>query len=208
MGTAYAPDEVEKIAKIASENALTLIHDITYRDFSLDHCLATNFYKENTVLAYSFSKTMGFAGMRLGALIAPKKMMDNFRPFDTNVLSANAVAQAGAKKALEIKSKWLPDMLDTANANQEVIKKAVDKVEGAFIPVFPSRTNMLVIDISGTGKKPDWIQEQMLKRHGVFVRGGGYVSKGFGERFLRVSFTVPREGAQRFYHGFLDVMKS
>ena len=128
------------------------------------------------------------------------------KPFDTNVLSANMVAQAGAKAALEHKDEWQKEMLDRAMENQTRIKEIVDEVDGTFIPVFPSRTNMLVIDISKTGLDPETVQRMMLREHDVFVRSGGYVSKRYGNRFIRVSFTVKDDGIERFSKAFLKTM--
>ncbi len=206
LGTAYEPSEVEVIAKFCRDNDLLLMHDITYRDFSPNHVLASKWYPEGTVYAYSFSKTCGFAGMRLGALVAPKKLMEKMRPYNTNPLSGNIIAQVGAKKALETKREWLPEMLAQSMKNQNVVKEAVDEVEGAFIPVFPSRTNMLIIDISKTGLNPLVVQDRLLSEHDVFIRSGTYVSKRYGENFIRISFTVPPKGIKRFKDAFLDIM--
>jgi histidinol-phosphate/aromatic aminotransferase/cobyric acid decarboxylase-like protein len=90
--------------------------------------------------------------------------------------------------------------------NQEIIKGAVEKVNGTFIPVFPSYANMLVVDVGNTGVDPDKVQEKMLYEHKVFVRSGKYVSKAYGSRFIRVSFTVPEDGAQKFAKAFVQVM--
>ncbi len=203
VGTAYTRGEVKEICEIAREHDLYIIDDITYRDFSPDHTLTSEFYPEKSIIVYSFSKTSAFAGMRIGALIAPKELMEKMRPYNTNVLSVNILAQRGALASLETKGEWLDRMLKTAMRSQEIVKEAVDEEGGAFIPVFPSRTNMLIIDISALGIDGDELEHRMLYGDGVFIRGGSYLSPRFGKNFIRVSFTVPNDGAERFKESFV-----
>lgn len=198
LGTSYTEEEVKAVSQIAEDNDLLLIHDITYRDFAYDHTLASNFVPERTIFACSFSKNVGFAGMRLGALVMPEEYSDILHKYRTNVLSANVIAQVGAKKALETKDEWLPQMLERSRENQEIIKDAVEMIPDIHLPVFPSSTNMFVIDVEKTGLDPQRIQEKLLYEHDVFVRGGNYLSKTAGDKFIRVSFTVPEEGARKF----------
>ena len=86
---------------------------------------------------------------------------------------------------------------NTTRSNQEIIKKAVDQVERAFLPVFPSNGNMLAIDIYNTDVSPLDISEYLLDRK-VFTREGSYTSKDFGHRYLRVSFSIPPEDVKYF----------
>ena len=206
LGTTYAKDEVRALCEIASDNKLTVIDDLTYRDFNPGHVPAYEFLPDSTVVGYSFSKSCGMAGMRLGALVAPEPLMEKLKFYNTNVLSANVLAQRAALAALKTKSEWLDGMRKTVQRNQEIIKSAVDNVNGTFIPVYPSSANMLVVDVGNTGVDPDKIQEKMLYEHQVFIRSGKYVSKAHGERFIRVSFTVPEEGVLKFAKAFVQVM--
>ncbi len=198
LGTSYDDDEIKAICDIAEDEDLWVIDDITYRDFAYDHTLTTEFIPERTFIVYSFSKNCGFAGMRLGSLIMPKEESELIHKYRTNVLSANVLAQVGAKTALETKDEWLDEMLDQSRKNQRLIKECVEEIEDVFLPVYPSNTNMFAIDIGGTGISPEELQEKLLYEHDVFVRSGTYVSKSSGEDFIRVSFTVPEEGIKRF----------
>ena len=205
LGTAYTKDDVKAISQIAEDHDLIIIDDVTYRDFSepfptYDHA------PQRTIASYTFSKQCGLAGMRIGALAAPKPLMDRMMPFNTNVLSVNILAQRAAMAAMETIGTWLPDLRSQLLTNQEIIKAAVGQVDGCSLPVYPSSTNMFVIDISKTGVDPDELQNRMLFDHKVFVRSGNYVSKAFGESFVRVSFSVPQPGAERFAQVFPEVM--
>lgn len=206
LGTHYSRDEVKAFSEVCEDHDLFLIDDITYRDFSESHTLTNEFFSEKTIITYSFSKNCGFAGMRIGALIAPKDIMKELLPYNTNVLSVNIIAQRAALAALQTKNQWMDKVVSISRKNQEHIKNCVEAIEGAFLPVFPSHTNMFVIDISETEINPDTVEERMLYDHHVFVRGGNYLSKRFGNRFVRTSFSIPEKQCLKFCEVFPKVI--
>jgi aspartate/methionine/tyrosine aminotransferase len=206
LGTPYSKDEVKTFCEICEDHNLIMIDDITYRDFSEDHTLTSDFIPERTIITYSFSKNCGFAGMRIGALIAPKDIMKKLKPFNTNVLSVNIIAQRAALAALRTKEKWMKNVLSISRKNQKHIKDCVDEIEGVFLPVYPSHTNMFVIDISQTKIDPDEVEKKMLFEHNVFVRGGNYLSRRFGPNFVRTSFSIPEKDCMRFCSAFPKVI--
>lgn len=207
LGTGYTKGEVKALCDLAVDHNLIIFDDITYRDFAEEHHLTTEFAPDNTLIAYSVSKNCGLAGLRVGALVAPQKLMDVAAPFNTNDLSINILAQYAALAALKTKKKWIGGVVAQARKNQKIIKEAVDSIDGAFLPVYPSQANMFVIDVSATGVKTEPIQDKLLYEHNIFVRAGEYVSKQFGSKFIRASFTVPEEGVRRFAEALPKVMK-
>ena len=206
LGTGYSKADIKAICDLAVDHNIIIFNDITYRDFSEEHHLTTEFAPDNTIIAYSVSKNCGLAGMRCGALVAPQKLMDVAAPFNTNDLSINILAQYAALAALKSKKNWIPKVVAQSRKNQKIIKEAVDKIDGAFLPVYPSQANMFVIDISGTGLKTEPIQDKLLYEHNIFVRAGEYVSKQFGSKFIRASFTVPEAGVRKFAEALPKVM--
>ncbi|MGQ0534540.1 MAG: pyridoxal phosphate-dependent aminotransferase [Methanobacteriota archaeon] len=206
MGTGYPHDALKGIVEVARDAGAVLVHDVTYRDFAREHTPAHTIDAERVVYAYSFSKSAGLAGLRIGALVAPHEVMAKVLPFNTNVLSVNVLAQVAAKAALETKREWLPSVVKTCRDNQAMIRDAVRKTEGARLPVYPSDANVFVIDVSGTGVAPEAIQKALLFDHKVFVRSGNYVSPKFGDRFVRVSFSVPPTECRRFCDAFPRVV--
>ncbi len=207
LGSGYTRSQVRGLAEIARDHGLWLLDDITYRDFNPDHVLASDFYPEKTLLSYSFSKAPGLAGMRVGAILAPPDALKQIRRFDTNVLGVNVVAQRAALAALETKKEWLPEIRQACRKNQERIKAAVARVDGAFLPVYPSKANMFVIDLSATRVNPEVVEERLLHDHLVHTRAGSYLSKKHGGKFLRVSFTVPETDCARFCDAFPQVIE-
>ena len=87
-----------------------------------------------------------------------------------------------------------------------MIKKAVDQIDGAELPVYPSAASMMVIDISKHNANPQDIQDKLLYDYDIFVRAGNYVSARFGDKFIRVSFSIPTPEVERFVEVFPKVM--
>lgn len=208
LGTDYRRDEVRAFSEIAQDHDLWLVDDITYRDFSDDHTLSAEFYPEKSLTVYSFSKNCGLAGMRIGALVAPPAAMNDIVKFDTNVLSVNILAQKAALASLKTKDRWIGNVIKICRNNQERIKSAVDKIDGAFLPVYPSYTNMFVIDVSELGIDPDKFETKILYDHNIFVRSGNYVSKKYGPNFVRVSFSVPEDQCEKFVEALGPTIES
>ncbi len=206
LGSTYPEEEKRAICEIADDYNLWLIDDITYRDFAPNHALAANILPEKTITAYSVSKNCGLAGMRVGSLVGPKDFIGKIRGTMVSDLGINVVGQRAAIAALETKPEWLPGLLETARKNQEIIKNTVDQIDGVSLPVYPSAASMMIIDISEHNANPQEVQDKLLYEHNIFVRAGNYVSTRFGERFIRVSFSIPTKEVERFSEAFPKVM--
>jgi aspartate/methionine/tyrosine aminotransferase len=66
---------------------------------------------------------------------------------------------------------------------------------------------MMVIDIAECGVSPQAVQDALLYNHQVFVRAGNYVSERFGDRFVRISFSLPTPEVEQFAEHFPRVME-
>lgn len=201
LGTAYTEEEIKEFAEIAIENDIYLIHDITYRDFSEKHFLAAKYAPDNTITIYSFSKVFGMAGLRIGAIISSKEIIKSIKPLLINDLGTNAVAQAGAIAALKSKTDWIENITNQTRKNQEIINETVNQINGVFLPVYPSDANMMAIDISGTGITPDELTNHLLKKD-IFIRQGTYTSYDYGDRYVRISYSIPEEQVRTFAKEF------
>ncbi|MFQ5920376.1 MAG: pyridoxal phosphate-dependent aminotransferase [Thermoplasmata archaeon] len=207
LGITYTADELRGLAEVAADHDLLLLHDVTYRDFNAGQHLATTWYPDRTLLFYSFSKGPGLAGMRIGGVVGPSALIREVKAYDTNVLGVNVLAQRAGLAALGGKEDWLPRLRDTCRANQEIIRRAVEKTDGAHLPVFPSRSNSFVVDLQDTGIDPHRLEKRMLLDHLVHVRAGDYLSNRFGSEFIRVSFSVPTAECERFPAAFLETVE-
>ncbi len=208
LGSGYPREEVRAIAELAHDHHLTLINDVTYRDFSEGHTLAAPFAPEETVTVWSVSKNCGLAGLRLGGFSARPALAKTIARFNTNDLGVNILAQVAARAALRSKPEWIDAVVRTTRANGQRVQEIGRSVPGVTAPVSPSRANMTILDIAATGLTPEAVQEELLRQHGVFIRAGSYLSPAHGSRFVRVSFSNPPEQIARFAEAFPAAMRA
>jgi len=208
LGSGYPREEVRAIAELAQDHHLTLVNDVTYRDYSEGHALAAQFAPEETVTVWSVSKNCGLAGLRLGGFSARPDLAQRISRFNTNDLGVNILAQVAARAALRTKRSWIDDVVRTTRANGRRVHDVGRSVPGVTAPVAPSRANMTILDIADTGVAPEQLQEELLLRHGVFVRAGSYLSPGHGSRFVRVSFSNPASDIDRFARAWPEAMRA
>jgi len=207
LGITYSKREVKAFCEIAQDAGIYLLNDITYHDMATRHTLAANFYPEGTVTIYSFSKNCGLAGLRLGAHIATNELIQQIAHYKINDLGTSIVSQVAGIAALRTKHEWLPGIVDTIKSNQAIIKDAVTKIKGVFLPVYPSQGSMFVIDISATGKTSESVVDEMLKR-GFFIRAASYTTRRYAESYVRTSFAIPKPQVEQFAVEFPHVFES
>ena len=204
LGVTYTAKDIKAFCEIAQDAGVYLLNDVTYRDVAKLHTLAADFYPEGTITIYSFSKNCGLAGLRLGAHIATNELLERIARYKINDLGTSIVSQIAGIEALKTKISWLPTVVEAIMANQAIIKDAVDKIRGAYLPVYPSQGSMFVIDISGTGETPETIADTMLKR-GFFIRAAEYTTRRFVDKYVRVSFAIPKAQVERFAIEFSSI---
>ena len=155
LGCCCTAEEIEEIAEIARSVDAYLIHDCTYRDFAHDHHLAARHYPERTITVWSFSKWLGFAGLRIGSLTADPGVIEQLAKAPPNNLGSNIVAQRGAIAGLKAKAEWFPEVLATTRHNLKLVEQTVDTIDGLRVPVSPSNGNFLVIECVDAGVRPE-----------------------------------------------------
>lgn len=190
LGITYTADEIGAFAAIARDVGAILIHDSTYRDFAQGHTPASLIYPEGAVTVVSFSKWLGLAGMRIGALVAYPDLMDRIAPLSTAPLGANVVAQAAALAGLSVKAEWMAEVQRIQRHNQDLIKQAVDRLPGFSMPVYPSHGNFVVVECIEAGIRPEALVAE-FQTAGIMIRQGAYHTPRFGDRFIKVSTSVP-----------------
>ncbi|PSJ54180.1 pyridoxal phosphate-dependent aminotransferase [Kumtagia ephedrae] len=199
LGIRYERAEIEAFADIARSVGALMIHDCTYRDFADGHTPVLQVAPEGTVVSLSFSKWLGLAGMRIGALVAEPTLVDEFSAASTSVLGASVVAQRAAMAGLSVKAEWMQEVRRLDRANKEIVIEAA-RAAGLSVPIPVSHGNFLVIETAATGVFPEAIVEA-ARRDGVMIRQGRYHTAAFGDRFIKVSTSVPAAWAERFREG-------
>lgn len=197
LGVGYSAEDIEAFAAIARSVGAILIHDSTYRDFADAHTPATRVYPEGAVTVVSFSKWLGFAGLRLGAFVAMPELMEKIAAVSDAPLGCSMLAQAGALAGLSVKAEWMAAIGPRQRANQAMIAEAVDKLPGFSMPVPDSQGNFVVVECIEAGIRPEALVAE-LGAHDVMIRQGAYHTPRFGHRFVKVSTTVPEAWVRDF----------
>jgi aspartate/methionine/tyrosine aminotransferase len=197
LGSSCSAEEIQAIADIAKASRSILIHDCTYRDFAYNHTLAARFFPEQTLTVYSFSKWLGLAGLRVGALVGHPDLIEKLAAAPPNNLGSSIVSQRAAMAGLAIKKEWFPSVLTAGRENQKLIKDAVDAIPGLVMPVYPSNGNFVVIECTKAGVSPEALCAAFSK-HNILIRQGSYHTPVFGDRFIKVSISVPRKWVEEF----------
>jgi len=190
LGSACTRAEIEAIAAIARQAGAWLVHDCTYRHFAHEHHLAGAIYPERTVTIYSFSKWLGLAGLRVGAVVASSDVVEQLASAPPNNLGSSLLSQRAALAGLKIKKEWFPQVLALTRDNQAMIQAAVARIPGFSIPVYPSNGNFVVLEC-GNGVRPEALVSAYGER-GIMIRQGSYHTPTFGDRFVKISTSVPR----------------
>jgi aspartate/methionine/tyrosine aminotransferase len=197
LGVACTEAEIAEIAAIARRAGATLVHDCTYRHFAHAHHLAAHHYPERTVTIYSFSKWLGLAGLRVGAIIADPDIVEQLAAAPPNNLGSSMLAQRAALAGLAIKDEWFPGALALTRSNQAMIFEALKTIPGLSMPVYPSNGNFIVIECSESGVRPEALVAAYAER-GIMIRQGAYHTPNFGDRFVKVSTSVPASWVEEF----------
>ncbi len=197
LGSSYGRDELEAIVDVARAHGAIIVHDCTYRHFADAPTLVAALYPEATLTTYSFSKWLGLAGLRLGAVVGRPDLLGRLTSTPSNPLGASIQAQRAAIAGLKVKDPWLRRLRQVNRRNQQTVTQAVTRSPVGRVLVDPSQGNFLAVDVSGQGWTADGVCAFLLERD-VFIRSGTYQSPAFGERFVKVSTSVPAGWADRF----------
>jgi histidinol-phosphate/aromatic aminotransferase/cobyric acid decarboxylase-like protein len=197
LGSACTAAEIDAIVEAIRPSRAVLIHDCTYRHFAYNHTLAATRFPERTLTVYSFSKWLGLAGLRIGAIVAAPALAERLTAAQPNVLGSNILSQRAAIAGLGIKAEWFPGVLANQRANQKLIKDAVDRLDNVRMPVFPSNGNFVVIECDAAGVRPEALTACYQER-GIMIRQGAYHTPNFGHRFVKVSTSVPSAWVEEF----------
>ncbi len=197
LGSCYDQEEIKQIAEIARKHDAFVVHDCTYRDFAFNHFLIRDLYPEKTITTYSFSKWLGIAGLRTGAVIADDPLFTHLVEDQPNILGSNILGQLAAIAAFKVKDEWIETVNAVQRSNQEKIKGCIDTLGGLHPVVYPSNGNFLAVDCKESGISANVFADELLQRK-VFVRTSDYHSDNLKDVFLKISTTVPEEWVHTF----------
>lgn len=185
-GTYVTRPEMERFfERLGGRDDVLLVFDEAYNEFARaeDYASAMDYVGKvsNLVVLRTFSKAYGLAGFRVGALIAPKEVVEIYnrvrKPFNVNDL-----AQAAAAAAVE-DADFIRDSQKITWEGLDYFAKELDRLGLAHLP---SQGNFVLFD---TGRDALKVYEALLKR-GIIMRP--VVNYGLPHH-LRLSVGRPEE---------------
>lgn len=216
-GAAVSAEQLRGLVDFASANNSILVYDSAYSRFISEKSLPKSIYeiegaKEVAIEISSFSKPIGFTGVRLGWTIVPNELkFDDGTPVNkdwnrimtTLFNGASNIAQHGALNALdETGMKEMRGTISYYLGNAKLIRASMQKLKyevygGIHAPY-------LWVKIPG---KTSWeaFEEFLARAHVVTVPGTGFGPSGEG--FLRLSSLGHREDVKEAVQRIGRMMK-
>jgi histidinol-phosphate aminotransferase len=124
-------------------------------------------------------------------------LFEEFAQTSTSVLGASVIAQRAAQAGLSVKADWMKNVRGIDRANKAMIREAASSIEGLKLPIYPSHGNFLVLETVEAGIRPEALVE-CYRRQGIMIRQGTYHTQRFGDRFVKVSTSVPSPWVEKF----------
>lgn len=146
----------------------------------------------NVIIARTFSKLYGFAGLRVGYLVAQPEMISTLKPYTKGARSISATSAKAALAAFQ-DTEFLSEALAKTKASREFLYSVL---KGKGYDYIPSSTNFVLFPIRMDGKQ---FTDEMMKR-GVSVR----FWKFGGKDWCRVSIGLMDE-MKAFEEAFVQI---
>ncbi len=181
-GVIVTKDEVKLLLDSIPHDMPVLI-DEAYHHFVEDPRYATSvpyvLEGRQVIIARTFSKISGIAGMRLGYAVAPTELINRMRPY--SVGSINAIVKWGGVAALK-------DTAAQEHVKRVTVqgrKKVTAELEGLGYAVIPSEANFVMVNV---GRPVQGVIEDFRKRDVLVGRPFPPMTE-----HLRVSIGTPDE---------------
>jgi histidinol-phosphate aminotransferase len=193
-GNILTKDQIKRILDSIPEDVPVLI-DEAYHHYVEDPAYATSvpYVAEGrkVIIARTFSKINGMAGLRLGYALAPRQLIQELRPYSTG--SINALVKHGGVAALK-------DVEAMEKVKRECImlrEKTTGELKSLGFACIPSQTNFFMVHL----KKPVVpVIEEFRKKQVIVGRPFPPMTE-----HLRVSIGTPQE-MDRFMVAFKQIM--
>lgn len=195
-GVCMTADEIAYLLDNIPDDVVVLI-DEAYHHFVEDpeYEESLKYVKEgrNVIIARTFSKLHGMAGMRIGYAVAPPRMIEDMSAYSTG--SVNALARWGAAAAME-DTEAQKKVLDH---NRYWREKTREELAALGYESIPSQTNFFMVDL---GQRVAPVRQAFRERQVA-------VGRDFPPMLdhLRVSVGSEEEMG-RFMNAFEDILKS
>jgi len=203
-GKVFDYDELKIIYDYCDKSGITLISDEIYHGIEFGKkSYSLRSFGENTIVINSFSKYFCMPGWRLGWVIIPNTLKENFLKLAQNLfISSGNIAQYAAVKVFDCIDQ-LNQVVNIYEKNKnyvfDVLKKTawnkLSESDGAFYTY---------IDISEFSQDSFIVVKKILDETGVALTPGTDFDKLNGRNFIRLSFS----GEHQLVKEALDILST
>lgn len=200
-GAVYPEAAIREVNRICGDNGIFHLHDEAYEYFVHDgakHFSPSSIAgaEAHTISFYSLSKAFGFASWRIGAMVAPRALLDSLRKIqDTILICAPVISQFAAIGALRAGARYCQEKRREMESVREVVQQQLRQLgdmatlpaaDGAFYFLPRIHTEMDSMELV----------ERLIREHGVAVIPGTAFGLN-GPGYLRVAYgALQRETAE------------
>jgi len=206
-GVIYSEDSIKKLAAVLLEKAreydtsIYIVSDEPYRDLAYDGAnvpFLTKYYK-NTIVCYSWSKSLSIPGERIGYVLVPYEIDEYTLIFDAACLATRILGFVNAPSLMQrVVAMCLDEKTDVGayDENRKLLYKGL--TDCGFEAVFPQGAFYMWV------RTPCDDQEfaAAAKRHNILVVPGG--SFGY-PGYVRIAYCVAKKTIENSMPGFIKL---
>ena len=192
-GQTFSNDELKYIYDYCAKKKIRLISDEIYHKIEYEKNVSSILnIGMNAIVVNSFSKYFCMPGWRLGWVIIPEFLKQNFLKLSQNLfISSGNIAQYSALKVFECKDD-LKTLVDEYHKTRNFIYKILKEVAVIDFEV-PKGAFYYYLDISKTGMNSSKFVDKLMHDTGVVLTPGKDFDKSHGEKTVRLSFSSKSE---------------
>jgi aspartate aminotransferase len=209
-GAIYPPEDLKRLSEILTEKSrefsrtIYLISDEPYREVLLDDVevpFMANFY-DNTIVCYSYSKSLSIAGERMGYILVPNANEDHDRLLTAIAGASKALGVSNAPSLFQyalIKCAGIHSDVELYRKNGAVLYKAL--TEMGYECTWPKGTFYMMVKTL----EEDWAFCRRAAEMGLIL----VPCSGFGfPGYVRVALCVSEDTAVRSIPAFKKLLES
>jgi aspartate/methionine/tyrosine aminotransferase len=212
-GAVYSRDAIKEVDALCAENGLYLVSDETYEHFVYDDTDSVSALEvdkgiEHTISLFSFSKSYGMSGYRIGYAVFPASIYDEMlKVQDTLTICAPSALQVAAEAAVELGAAYPKQFIPRIEKVRRIFIERLARLGSAEMPITKGSYYFL---LRLRTKKSDWgIAKRLIEEHGVITIPG----EVFGTRYpsLRVAYanvdeSMAEKGISRLTKGLQETL--
>jgi aspartate/methionine/tyrosine aminotransferase len=212
-GAVYSKENLKKINDFCQEKEIFHISDEAYENFTYNnkkHVSPASFHKKNkfTISIFSFSKTFGMAGFRVGYMVFPEEIKDEILKIqDTTSICPSTISQVAALEALKNNIDYPEQFLEQIKETRNIFIKNLKENPKIDFPVtYGGFYFLLKLD---TNKKSWDISKKLIEKYRVITIPGcvfGSIKPAIRISYGNLTSEDAKKGVERLNKGLLEIL--